>query len=76
MASNRPLITIHDTTTGETETRPMNDAEYAQYEIDNAEFIARKSAEKSIVEKRETILAALAAAAGLEVDEVKSALGA
>lgn len=76
MDINRPLITIHNASTGEAESRPMNDAEYAQYEIDNAEFIAQRSAEESIVEKKKTILAALAAQTGFTAEEIKQALNA
>jgi hypothetical protein len=41
----RPIVTIYDVVTQETEVREMNDEEFAQYEIDsklNAERVAEQ----------------------------------
>lgn len=43
----RPSITVHDASTGETVTREMDDAEYAQYEADQAAAVAAASAAES-----------------------------
>lgn len=76
MASNRPLVTIHNATTGETETRPMNDAEYAQYQTDQAAAAEAKAAAEAAAAKKAAILAALADATGYSADELKEALNA
>ena len=68
-------IGIYDHATGETYVRDMTPDEIADYEAAAAETAARKEAERLAAEKREAVLAALAAAAGLEIDEVKAALG-
>ena len=63
----RPIIVIHDMETNEIIEREMNDAEYAQYEIDqvaNAEVLAKEDARKAIFEKL-----------GLTADEVTVLLG-
>ena len=40
---SRPIITIHNTETDEIIEREMNDAEFAQYEIDMANAIELKA---------------------------------
>lgn len=66
----------YDIATGEITDREMTAEEIAEVqqrlETENAEIAAKEAAEA----KRQAVLAALAAAAGLEMDEVKAALGA
>lgn len=76
MATTKPLIRIHNTETNEIVDREMTDTEHAQYEAELAERAERDAQLAEAAAKREAVLAALAEAAGLEVDEVKSALGA
>lgn len=66
----------HNIQTGETIERDLTAEEIAQREQWQAEAVAQRAAEMQAKEKRDSVLAALAAAAGLEVDEVKAALGA
>lgn len=68
--------------TGETYVRPYTDAELEQQKKDakaDAELTSKREQEAAqqaeAAAKREAVLAALAAAAGLEIDEVKAALG-
>ena len=64
---SRPIVKIHDIATNEVIQREMNDAEYAQYEIDqttSAEILAKEEARKAIFEKL-----------GLTADEVLTLLG-
>lgn len=49
---SRPQIAIHDARTGETEQREMNDAEFAQYEADQAAWAAQQAAERAASEER------------------------
>ena len=63
----RPMIRIHDLSTDEVIDREMNDAEFAQYEADQAaeaEFIAAEAAKAA--EK-----AALLTRLGITADEAK-----
>lgn len=69
-------VTIYDIATGELIERAETSAEKKQREADIAETAATQAAAAEAAAKREAVLAALAAAAGLEVDEVKAALGA
>lgn len=41
----RPIVKIHNVTTGEIVEREMNDEEYAQHEIDVAEYKAAQIAD-------------------------------
>jgi hypothetical protein len=61
----RPLVQIGD------EVREMNDAEFAQYEIDAADAIKAEAAKV----KQATEKAALLARLGLTEDELKTILG-
>ena len=64
-------ITIHNVETGEIITRPYNDDELAQVEIDKA-TAATQAAAKA---KAEADKAALLARLGLTEDELKTILG-
>lgn len=67
-----------DCATGEVTERPMTEAELADRqaaaEAYAAEQAAREAAEAEKAAKKDAVLAALAAAAGLSVDEVKDVL--
>jgi len=67
----RPMVRIHDLATDEVIDREMNDAEFAQYQADQA---AQKIA-KSEAEVKETAKAALLDRIGLTADELKTILG-
>jgi hypothetical protein len=67
----RPMIRIHNIETDEIIDREMNDAEFAQYEADQA--IAQAAAEAKT--KAEADKAALLARLGLTEDELKTILG-
>lgn len=64
----RPIVKIHDIATGEIIEREMNDAEFAQYEIDQT--LVNELAAKAAA--RQTILDRL----GLTADEAALLLGA
>jgi hypothetical protein len=66
-----PQMTIHDIETGEIITRPYNDKELAQLEIDKANAKAQADAKA----KAEADKAALLARLGLTEDELKTILG-
>jgi crotonobetainyl-CoA:carnitine CoA-transferase CaiB-like acyl-CoA transferase len=68
---SRPMIRIHNIETDEVIDREMNDAEFAQYEADQA---ANKVAEEARA-KAEADKAALLARLGLTEDELKTILG-
>ena len=67
----RPMKRIHDLTTNEIIDREMNDAEFAQYQADQAAE-AIKQAE---AEAREAAKAAILDRIGLTADELKTILG-
>jgi hypothetical protein len=70
---SRPTIQIHDAATGETVVREMTDAEFAQYEADQAAAAEARVAEETARAEREAAHAsALAklAALGLTESEV------
>ena len=69
--TTRPMVRIHDMETNEIIDREMNDAEFAQYEADQA--IAQAAAEAKA--KAEADKAALLARLGLTEDELKTILG-
>jgi len=69
--STRPMVKIHNVETGEIIEREMNDAEFAQYEIDQK---AAKAATEAKA-KAEADKAALLARLGLTEDELKTILG-
>ena len=67
----RPMVRIHDLSTDEVIDREMNDAEFAQYELDQAVQIeARAAAEAKAIEK-----AALLTRLGITADEAQLLLG-
>jgi hypothetical protein len=67
----RPMVRIHNIETDEIIDREMNDAEFAQYEIDQ---LANKAAAEAKA-KAEADKAALLARLGLTEDELKTILG-
>jgi hypothetical protein len=69
--TKRPMVRIHDLSTNEVIDRQMNDAEFAQYEADQAaQAEAKAEAEAKAAEK-----SALLARLGLTEDELKTILG-
>jgi hypothetical protein len=69
--STRPMVRIHNVETDEVIDREMNDAEFAQYEADQAANKAAAAAKA----KAEADKAALLARLGLTEDELKTILG-
>jgi hypothetical protein len=69
--STRPMIRIHDLETNEVIDREMNDAEFAQYQIDQENNQTRKAE----AEARATAKAAILDRIGLTADELKTILG-
>jgi hypothetical protein len=65
------MIRIHDTVNNEVIDREMNDAEFAQYEIDVAKGEARTAAMAQARADKEALLAKL----GITADEAKLLLG-
>jgi hypothetical protein len=61
----RPIVKIHNVQTNEVIEREMNDAEFAQYEIDQAKF----AADKLQVEAQAAAKAALLERLGLTQEE-------
>lgn len=53
----------------------MTTSEFEAYQAEQSQFLANQTAAQEAARKRESVLASLAAAAGLEMDEVKEALG-
>lgn len=71
----RPSILIHNAATGETVTREMDDAEFAQYEADQAASAAAKAAQESDDAAQATAKAALLKRLGITEDEARLLLG-
>jgi hypothetical protein len=67
----RPIVRIHDLSTDEVIDREMNDAEFAQYEADQAAEETRIAAEAAKAAEKEALLARL----GITADEAKLLLG-
>jgi hypothetical protein len=67
----KPMIRIHDLSTDEVIDREMNDAEFAQYEADQAAQAERAAAEAAKAAEKEALLARL----GITADEAKLLLG-
>ena len=65
--STRPIVRIHDLETNEVIDREMNDAEFAQYEADQAAHAAQVAAEAAKVAEREALLERL----GITAEEAK-----
>ena len=68
---SRPIIKTINVITGEEIKREMNDAEYAQYQIDLAEAQARKDEETAKAATRQALLNKL----GLTEEEARLLLG-
>ena len=67
----RPIVRIHNVETDEVIDREMNDAEFAQYQVDQAaQATAQAEAEAKAVAK-----AAILDRIGLTADELKTILG-
>ena len=69
--STRLMIRIHDCETNEVIDREMNDAEFAQYQADQAAQVIAKAE----AEAKETAKAAILDRIGLTADELKTILG-
>ena len=69
--STKPLVRIHDLATDEIIDREMNDAEFAQYQADQAAN-AIANAEAQV---KENAKAAILDRLGLTADELKTILG-
>jgi len=57
--STRPIVRIHNTETDEVIDREMNDAEFAEYEADQAAEIKRQAAEAQKAADKAALLAQL-----------------
>ena len=69
--STRPMVRIHNVETNEVIDREMNDAEFAQYETDQA---AQSGVETAIAQKAAD-LAALLTQLGITEEQAKLLLG-
>jgi hypothetical protein len=69
--ASRPMVRIHNAETDEVIDREMNDAEFAQYEADQAAAAAQAAAEAAKAAEKEALLAKL----GITADEAKLLLG-
>ena len=69
--STRPMVRIHDLATDEVIDREMNDAEFAQYQADQA----AQAIEQAEAEAKETAKASILDRIGLTADELKTILG-
>ena len=69
--TRRPIIRIHNVETDEVIDREMNDAEFAQYEADQAS----QAISKAEAQVKENAKAAILDRIGLTVDELKTILG-
>jgi hypothetical protein len=63
----RPMVRIHDLVTDEVIDREMNDAEFAQYEADQAAAATQAAAEAAKAAEKEALLNRL----GITADEAK-----
>jgi hypothetical protein len=66
-----PIIKIHNVETGEVIEREMNDAEFAQYEADQAAEAEKAEAEAAKAAEKAALLTRL----GITADEAKLLLG-
>jgi len=69
--SIRPMVRIHNTETDEVIDREMNDAEFAQYEADQAATAAQAAAEAAKVAEKAALLERL----GITEEEAQLLLG-
>lgn len=67
----KPIIRIHNQQLNEVIDREMTDEEYAQYQIDNALFLAEQIAKEEASIQRQELLDRL----GITTDETKLLLG-
>jgi hypothetical protein len=68
---SRPIIRIHNVETNEVIDREMNDAEFAQYEIEQAAEAAKQAEAKTKAAEKQALLDRL----GITADEAKLLLG-
>ena len=69
--TTRPMVRIHNIETDEVIDREMNDAEFAQYEIDQAAAAAQAAVESAKAAEKAALLTRL----GITADEAKLLLG-
>jgi len=69
--STRPVIRIHNTQTDEIIDREMNDAEFANWQLQQEDLIIEKAEAKA----KATAKAAILDRIGLTADELKTILG-
>jgi hypothetical protein len=69
--TTRPMVRIHNIETDQIIDREMNDAEFAQYEADQAATAAQKAAEAQKAADRAALLAQL----GITEEQAKLLLG-
>ncbi len=67
----RPMVRIHNTETNEVIDREMNDAEFAQYEAEQAAQTARKAEAEAKESARQALLSRL----GITQEEAQLLLG-
>jgi arginine/ornithine N-succinyltransferase beta subunit len=67
----RPTVRIHNTQIDEVIDREMNDVEFAQYEIDQANYLTKETEAKARVEAKAAALAKLEAL-GLTVEDLQA----
>ena len=69
--ASRPMVRIHDLSTDEVIDRQMNDAEFAQYEADQAEAAERAAVEAAKAAQKTDLLERL----GITAEEAQLLLG-
>ena len=69
--TTRPMVRIHNIETNEVIDREMNDAEFAQFEIDKLEATTRAAAEAAKAEQKAALLERL----GITAEEAQLLLG-
>jgi hypothetical protein len=69
--STKPMVRIHNSETNEIIDREMNDAEFAQWQADQAAQVIAKAEANA----KETARAAILDRIGLTADELKTILG-
>lgn len=69
--TSRPMVRIHDTETNEVIDREMNDAEFEQYEADQAANAARLAEEQAKAAQKQLLLDRL----GITQEEAQLLLG-
>lgn len=67
---SKPMIRIHDTETNEIIDRQMTDEEFAQYEIEVADYLAKETAKAEQAAAKQAALDKL----GLTAEELAAAL--